>query len=159
MKKLLLALGFGGLIYGAYKYYLLQSDILYYSTYKIANLRGLEKSMNNVKIEGTISVENKSSLDFILKSYDLAIFLNNKNRIGQIRNSNVDTLIKANETSYVTFNFDFNPSEFNLIDNLLEVLDTWKSSLITFKGDATIKKGIVNVAIPLNLTYRISDFV
>ncbi len=37
-------------------YYLLQSDILYYSTYKIANLRVLEKSINNVKIEGTISL-------------------------------------------------------------------------------------------------------
>ena len=158
MKKILFALGLGGVVYGAYKYYMVQSDILYYSKISLANIQVLEKKADLFKLKITLNITNNSEYDFTLKQYDLVIFMNEK-KITAIKNSNLNEKLAGDgQTSSISFNVSFNPAQFGLWDILGQLLKTLGKTLVSVKGDIKIQKGILAIDVPLDLTYKLNDF-
>lgn len=160
MKKYLLYIGLPLGLLGVFAYFKTQSKLLYEATYSIGNVEIMSIKDGVYSLRVTLGITNKSAIDFILKKYDLAIFVNNSNRIAQIRQSDIDTLIKGGgQTSYFSFDFDFNAKEFNLTDTITNLLSTGRQTLINFNGTAEVSKGILTFDIPFRLTYRFADFL
>jgi LEA14-like dessication related protein len=159
MKKLLYAIGLGGIIYGAYRYYQIQSDILYYSKIKMSGLKIKQATAELIIFEVKLKVTNNSEFAFTLMKYNLGIYINN-NKVSDVKNSNVNEVLEGNgSTSEISFDVKFNPKQFGLLDLFRQVLSSLKKTVVGVRGDMKIKKGILNIDIPLDLTYKVDDFV
>lgn len=158
MRKILFLLGVGGVVYGAYRYYMVQSDILSQSKIKLVNIEILSKKADNFTLRITISITNNSEYAFTIKKYDLVIFMNEQ-KVTTIKNSNLDEKLAGNgATSFISFNVAFNPSQFGLWDILGQLLQTFGKTLVSVKGDVQIKKGILTIDMPMDATYSLNEF-
>ena len=159
MRKILFALGIGGLVYGTYRYYMLQSDILYYSKVKLADVKILKADHDNVLLNISLDVTNNSEFEFIIKKYDLAIFINNK-KISNIQNSNLDERLKGDgATSRINFDVRFNPLQFGILDVFSQILKTLGQTIVSITGSLVVQKGVLTIDIPMDLTYKLKEFV
>ena len=158
MKKLLLFLGVGSVVYGAWRYYALQGEILAKSKIKLANIEIIEKKRDNITLKISLNIINNSEYDFTLKKYDLAVFLNNK-KVSSVQNSNVNEKLAGNGAiSTISFMASFNPIQFDLLDMLAQLLTTLGKTLVSVKGEIQIQKGILNINLPTDLSYKLEDF-
>jgi len=157
MRKILFALGVGGVVFGAYRYYMVQSDILYHSKIKLANIEILSKKADNFTLRITINITNNSEYAFTIKKYDLVIFMN-ENKVTTIGNSNLNTRLAGNGgVSEISFKVSFNPAQFGLWDVLGQLLKTFSNTLVSVKGDVQIQKGILTIDMPMDATYKLKE--
>ena len=115
--------------------------------------------IHKITLNITINVTNDSEFDFVLKKYDLVIAVNN-NKVSKIKNSNVNEKLKGNgSTSQLNFDVSFNPREFGLADILSQVITTLGKTMLSVTGSLVVQKGVLTIELPLELTYKIEDFI
>jgi hypothetical protein len=159
MRKVLL---YGGLAlagYGAYEYYRTQVALLQNSEYSLAGVSIKEKSPNKVTLGLKLRVVNNSEQEFVIKKYDLMLFLNNR-MIGNIRNSALDVKLQGfgNET-IIPFDFSFNPKEVGIVDVLFQLLTAKLSNTITVRGDISVKRNWLTLKVPVDFTYSLREML
>jgi len=159
MRSILLLGGLGLVGYGAYTYYKTEVALLEESEISLSGIKVLDKSPSNVTLRITVDIKNNSEIDFTIRKYDLMFIINNS-MIGKIRNSNVDTLVKGlGGTSQVTFDFSFNPKEVGIANVLYSLLTRRGTSTFTARGTISVKKGLISVDAPLDVTYSLRELL
>ena len=73
MKKVLLLGGLGLAGFGFYRYFKYQVNQAVNYGYAIKNFKVLESNTESVKVELEIEIQNNSSFEVLIKSYDLKI--------------------------------------------------------------------------------------
>jgi len=159
MRKIfLLGLGLSGL--GVYWYYKRQVDLLYKMKYSIADVKILEKTSDNMKVQIILNVVNNSEIDFTLTGWNFEMLINNE-LVSLISDNGKKVFVKANGgQTQLSFNASFSPKDYGLIDLLASVIDTGKGTLITLKGNVSVYSGfIVSTKSPVDITWRLEDFL
>jgi len=123
MKKVLYALGIGGLIVGLSLYFKKQLDLALSYDYKIANWKILNLTDQEAAVEVTIELENKSAFEVEIEEYDISIFYKD---IKIARAFSTDK-VKIVANSVVPIKFigtieysEAKPAAFPLIKNILQ---------------------------------------
>ena len=160
MRKILFFTGLGALGLGAYLFYKRQLDILYDFKYSINDIKILERTADKITLQITISVRNESELDFYIKGYDLNVLINNE-VVSNVKNSNMNLFLKGmGQSTTITFNADFSPKNYGLLDIVSELITTLGDTLITIRGTAKISKGIFqNWKQPIDETWKLNEFL
>jgi|DEB0MinimDraft_10_1074344.scaffolds.fasta_scaffold43963_3 hypothetical protein len=159
MRSLLLLGGLGLVGYGAYTYYKTEVAILEESDISLSGIKVIDKSPSNVTLRISVNITNNSEIDFTIRKYDLAFIINNS-FIGKIINSNVDTLVKGfGGTSQITFDFSFNPKEVGIANVIYSLLTRRGTSKFTTRGFVSVKKGLISVDAPIDVTYSLRELL
>ena len=76
MKKVLLIGGLGLAGFGFYRYFKYQVNQAVNYGYSIKNFKVLDSDTQSVKVELEIEIQNNSSFEVLVRSYDLKLFFN-----------------------------------------------------------------------------------
>lgn len=159
MRKIFL---YGGLLlagYGAYEYYRTQLLILENSDFSVAGLKIKEKSANKITFAIKLRVVNKSEQEFIIKKYDLMLWLNNQS-IGSVKNSNVDVTLKGfGAETFIEFDYTFNPQQIGILDVLFKLLKDRGNNTLTVRGDLSVRRGYFTFDVPIDFTYTLKELL
>ena len=150
-------LGIIGVVgYGTYKYYNSQISILSKNTkIGLSSVDLLNQNKENVTLRFNLKVTNNSEQKFTIKRYDFEILFNNK-LIGNIENSNLNTVINPNGGSTnLSFDFSINPSQIGLADILSGLISNRLNSTLSLKGRVVAKKGFITLNSPLDVNYSL----
>ena len=161
VRSILSAVGVVALGYGAYRYYSLQTDILKDADISVVGVNIKDHSLKNVTIGVKAKIVNNSEYSFILRNYDISIFMDNV-YAGNIKNSNIDQKINGKgESSIIEFDFSFDPSQLkiNVLSAIQNLLSKKGNTLISFNGSVGIRKGVIFLDIPFDVTYKLKELV
>jgi LEA14-like dessication related protein len=160
MKKVLISLGALGLVYGVYKYYKTQLEILNNFDYKILGLKVINANLGKVEIELDVEIINLSKISFTLTDYYFDVYING-GKVGVIKNATINQLInKDGGKSSLPINIDIKPSSFLEGNVALGLLKSIKNSEITYTGYFGIKKGIFKFKnVKFDETYKLSEYM
>ena len=159
MKKLLIIVGVGSVLWGAYNYYKIQTNILTETTYKLSKVTLKERKSDRVTFGCVIDVQNNSDYTFEIKKYNINVILNNT-RLGAVINPSLNQEFKGNgAVSQIAFDFTFNPKEIGIWATIHELINYKLDSKLFFIGQVVVKKGILNIPIDINLNYKLKEFM
>jgi len=159
MKKLLILVGVGSVLWGAYNYYRIQTNILTQTTYKLSKVTLKDRKSDKVTFACIIDVQNNSDYNFELKDYNINIFLNNV-RLGSIINPSLNQEFRGGGIiSQIAFDFTFNPKEIGIWGTIYQLIQKGTASDVMFIGNISIQKGLLTVPVPINFNYKLKEFM
>jgi hypothetical protein len=144
---------FGMSIYGIYEYYKVQLDLLYNFSYKITKVNYISAKNGVLSLQLFVDVTNNSKIAFEISSYDLAIKINNGEKIGKVLNKEINQKFEGNSVNSLNFIIEISLVGTNATQILADVLSKGKKSTLTLDGFIVIKKGLLKFKTPVNLNY------
>ena len=113
------------------------------------------------QIKGKFYIDfiNKSGMNLTYTDCKLDMYLNNTKLINLTATG--QTILAANSTTPIEFNFDVIPTQVFSISNIatLDQILTQKETVISFYGTITIKLGFLRITVPVNVTHPLSYYL
>ena len=156
LKKVLIVGGivvFGMSMYGVYEYYKIQLDLLYNFSYKITKLKYISAKNGVLQLQVFVDVTNNSKLSFEISDYDLAIKINDNEKIGKVLRKEINQKFEGNSINNLNFILEISLVGTDGYAILKDILSEGKKSTLTLDGVIVIKKGILKFKTPVNLNY------
>lgn len=158
LRPFLIVGGLGVIGYALYRYYMKQLNFLKDITYQVTglNIRSITASLVSMDISARIY--NASNVEATVTQMYLDVFINDI-RVGNV-NEVKDILILPQQTTDITFNFQFNP---RLIGkNILDVITTSLTSKdvrIKFNGYVKVKSAFIAATIPFEYENNLKSYL
>ena len=135
------------------QYYKVQLDLLYNFSYKITKVNYISAKNGVLSLQLFVDVTNNSKIAFEISSYDLAIKINNGEKIGKVLNKEINQKFEGNSVNSLNFIIEISLVGTNATQILADVLSKGKKSTLTLDGFIVIKKGLLKFKTPVNLNY------
>lgn len=151
---------FGGVAFlGGLAFYLIrQFKLLAQYDYKIVNFKFGKISGNQVVVDVTTRIFNKSNIEATVNKIYLEIFVENA-KVGFVRESG-QWLIPAKGSSDITMRITLNPKL--LLKNAVSVLVSGvkkKDLNFTLDGYANVRSGFLSTTIPITYSDKVSEYL
>lgn len=157
IRGLLFVSGLGVVGYGLYRYYSSQLVMLKNSEISLLNVKLVSQTKTNIKLRFNLKVVNKSEEQFTIKDFKIKLLLNGK-PLGDVENTDINKVITPNGgASLISFDFSFNPKSIEIEDILEGLISNKLKSDISLEGRMKLKKGIVTVDTPLEISYSLNE--
>ena len=94
---------FGMSVYGIYEYYKVQLELLYKFSYKITKVNYISAKNGVLSLQLFVDVTNSSKIAFEISSYDLAIKINNGEKVGKVLNKDINQKFQGDSVNSLNF--------------------------------------------------------
>ena len=144
---------FGMSVYGIYEYYKVQLELLYKFSYKITKVNYISAKNGVLSLQLFVDVTNSSKIAFEISSYELAIKINNGEKVGKVLNKEINQKFQGDSVNSLNFIMEISLVGTNGAKILADILSKGKKSTLTLDGFIMIKKGLLKFKTPVNLNY------